>query len=40
LTSRADVAMAYVRRDWAYQYGTDKWEEEEGFAAVSLVARW
>ncbi|WP_394693260.1 hypothetical protein [Hyphobacterium sp.] len=40
LTSRADVALAYVRRDWAYQYGTDKWEEEEGFAAVSLAARW
>lgn len=40
LTDRADLALAYVRRDWAYQYGTDKWEEEEGFAAVSLVARW
>jgi hypothetical protein len=40
LTNRADLALAYVRRDWAYQYGTDKWEEEEGFAAVSLVARW
>jgi len=40
LNDRSDVALAYVRRDWAYQYGTDKWEEAEDFAAVSFVARW
>lgn len=40
LSRRSDLALAYVRRDWAYQYGTDKWENSEDFAAVSFVARW
>ena len=40
LSRRSDLALAYVRRDWAYQYGTDKWESSEDFAAVSFVARW
>lgn len=40
LSNRSDLALAYVRRDWAYQYGTDKWESSEDFAAVSFVARW
>jgi len=40
LTHRSDVALAYVRRNWTYQYGTDKWEDAENFAAVSFIARW
>jgi len=40
LSERSDVALAYVRRDWAYHYGTDDWEETEEFAAVSVFARW
>jgi hypothetical protein len=40
LSQRSDVALAYVRRDWAYHYGTDDWEETEEFAAVSVFARW
>ncbi len=40
LSHRSDLAMAYVQRDWAYQYGTDKWEESENFTAISFVARW
>jgi hypothetical protein len=40
LNENSDLALAYVRRDWAYRYGPDKWEESEDFAAVSVVARW
>lgn len=40
LNDQSDVALAYVRRDWAYQYGPDKWKESEAFAAVSFVSRW
>lgn len=40
LNAQSDVALAYVRRDWAYRYGPDEWEEAEEFAAVSFVARW
>ncbi len=40
LNPQSDVAFAYVRRDWAYRYGPDKWDETEEFAAVSFIARW
>lgn len=40
LNPHSDIAFAYVRREWAYRYGPDEWNESEEFAAISLVARW
>ena len=40
LNESTDLALAYVRRSWAYRYGVDEWEEDEDFAAISIVSRW
>lgn len=40
LNESTDLAFAYVRRSWAYRYGVDEWEEDEDFAAISIVSRW
>ncbi|MEE2526608.1 hypothetical protein V0U79_09535 [Hyphobacterium sp. HN65] len=40
VSDSTDIAFAYVRRSWAYRYGVDEWEEDEDFAAISIVSRW